>query len=212
MRGSLSPSAIIDQWRNLKCNSQLCFGDSPDQPCLNEHWVVTERLAPLRAAFNKLSEEDQEHVRSTIMTTVVFATETEAIPPPQTPELSPAELVAKYIQLRNRVDEIKAAHKERIAKAVEIMQMIEAKLMAEIDRRKEVNIKCEAGIAFTQVETSATVEDWPQTLKYIQDNQAWELLEARVAKGATLATIAETKQPVPGVKVNQTRVLRVRKA
>ena len=146
------------------------------------------------------------------MTTVVFATETEAIPPPQTPELSPAELVAKYIQLRNRVDEIKAAHKERIAKAVEIMQMIEAKLMAEIDRRKEVNIKCEAGIAFTQVETSATVEDWPQTLKYIQDNQAWELLEARVAKGATLATIAETKQPVPGVKVNQTRVLRVRKA
>jgi hypothetical protein len=84
--------------------------------------------------------------------------------------------------------------------------------MAEINERKELQIKCEHGTAFTQIETSASVEEWSDVLDYIKKNEAWELLERRVAKGAVLATIEETKEPIPGVKVNQMRVLRVRTA
>ena len=162
-------------------------------------------------------------------------TETTTVVEMQQAGVNAAQLVENYIKLRNKIAELKEAFKARVTPILELQQKIEGVLMAELDKLKAQSLKTNSGTAFTQVETSATVEDWEKTLDYIQTNQAWELLEKRVAKGAVLATIEEkiqfvkaaltegtiTKEEaaeeikralVPGVKVSQIRVLRVRTA
>jgi hypothetical protein len=184
----------------------------PTEPYKLEHFTIQERLAPFRKAVST-TPGLAEQVLHALKTEVTMPEATTAVvDQPKPLELTPAQMVEKYLRLRGKLNELRSAFKERIEAIASVMGTIEAKLMQEIDDRKETSIKCEHGTAFTQVETSVTVSEWTQTLDYIVTNQAWDLLEARVAKGAAMATIEETKKPIPGVKVDQRRVLRVRTA
>lgn len=212
---------ILDHWHALKPNAQACFAASPSEPCRGEHWVVTARLVSMRAEFVSLPPEEQEKIVNAI------AAATTTVVEDAKPKLTPAQLIERYIKLRNKAKELNDAHKEQLSKFQEVMVTIENSLMGELDQRKEVNIKCEHGTAFTQIETSVTVSEWADTLNYIQRNKAWELLEARVAKSALLSIHAEIAKQlddklitmeearakiVPGVKISQIKVLRVRTA
>ena len=42
--------------------------------------------------------------------------------------------------------------------------------------------------------------DWPETLRYIREREAWDLLEARVSKTAAAVVVEETGAPIPGVE------------
>jgi len=123
-----------------------------------------------------------------------------------------SQLIENYIKLRNKLKELNDAHKARMKPITAMMESLEASLMKEMERLDGSQIKAATGTAFTQVETSVTVQEWSKTLDYIKANGAWELLEARVAKGAAIAAMENSQQPIPGVNVSRVRVLRVRAA
>jgi hypothetical protein len=70
--------------------------------------------------------------------------------------------------------------------------------------------KCPSGTAFKSTVTSVSVKDWPATLRYIQQHELWDLLEARVSKSAAVEVVTDTQKPIPGVEITQATVLRVR--
>jgi len=193
-----------------------------DAPYPLEHHVITANLHQFRKSLLNTSEEvmarvkkavhEQSEAREPKETPKETPTETTTVVEMQQAGVNAAQLVENYIKLRNKIAELKEAFKTRITPILELQQKIEGVLMAELDKLGAASLRTDRGTAFTQVETSATVDNWEQTLDYIQANQAWDLLERRVAKGAVLATIEETKKPIPGVKVSQIRVLRVRTA
>ena len=124
--------------------------------------------------------------------------------------LSPAEMIDKYIKLRNKVAELKAKHVEELTPYNNVMLSLEAELMRHLHATKLDSVNGPAGTAYRQHNTSVTVDDWTRTLQYIVENEHWDLLEARVAKSAALEILEETKKPIPGVKISQLEVLRVR--
>jgi hypothetical protein len=124
--------------------------------------------------------------------------------------MTPHDMIEKYIQLRNKVAKIKEEHTEQLKPYADVMMQIEGELLRHLGENQLDSIKSEDGTAYKQVVTSVTVDNWALALTYIKDNELWDLLEARVAKNATLTVMEETKKPVPGVKISQAQVLRVR--
>ena len=124
--------------------------------------------------------------------------------------MTPADLIQKYIQLRNRKTDIENKHKEELAPYVHVMSEIETQLLKHLQDTKLDSVNGPAGTAFKQLSTSVTVDNWTQTLEHIQQNHLWDLLEARVAKKAAMEVIETTGKAIPGVKISQATVLRVR--
>lgn len=124
--------------------------------------------------------------------------------------MTPADLIKHYIELRNKLSEIKAQHEEEQAQYKDVMAQIENRLLAHLDQAKLESFKSTHGTAYKQLNTSVSVEDWDAALQYVRDNERWELLEKRIAKNAAVTVIEETEKPIPGTKISQTIVLRVR--
>jgi len=125
---------------------------------------------------------------------------------------TPAWLIEEYIKLRNKVNEIKAKHAEQLEPYATVMQAIEGQLLDHLQRNELGSVKGDTGTAYKQTITSVTVSDWDQVLRYIQENQCWDLLERRVSKQVATTTVEESQKPIPGVKISQALVLRVRTA
>lgn len=123
-----------------------------------------------------------------------------------------AEMIANYIALRERKRVIESTHKAQLAPFNETMEKLAGLILLELDKQKINSMRSEQGTVFKALETSVTVQDWPSTLGYIRSHEAWELLEARVSKTAALAVLEESQEPIPGIKVVQENVLRVRKS
>lgn len=124
--------------------------------------------------------------------------------------MTPAALIEKYIALRNKKADIEKRHSAELLPYNEVMGRIENELLLHLQSTKLDSVAGPSGTAYKQLNTSVTVDDWARTLPYIKDNDLWDLLEARVAKRATLETIEETKKMIPGVRISQVQVLRVR--
>jgi predicted SnoaL-like aldol condensation-catalyzing enzyme len=124
--------------------------------------------------------------------------------------MTPAQLIDKYIQLRNAVATIKAKHVTELEPYTKVMLQIETELLDHLNKNQLDSINGPKGTAYKSTVTSVTVDNWSATLDYIRTHELWDLLEARVAKNSTLTTMEETKKAVPGVKITQAAVLRVR--
>ena len=124
--------------------------------------------------------------------------------------MTPAEMIDKYIKLRNKIEQIRDAHKKQLAPFAEVQAQLETRLLDHLNRHDLQSVAGADGTAFKSTQTSVTVQDWALTLEHIKSNELWDLLEARVAKTAAVQAIEEAGEPIPGVKVTQAVVVRVR--
>jgi hypothetical protein len=124
----------------------------------------------------------------------------------------PAQLIEKYIQLRDKIKEIKDLHKKQLEPYGQALARLEALLLTALDTAGVENMRARSGTVYKAVSTSVTVQDWPIALGFIQETGLWDLLEARVSKTAAVQTIEELGRPIPGVAVAQAVTLHVRRA
>jgi hypothetical protein len=132
-------------------------------------------------------------------------------PAPAQKTFTPNDLVEKLLALRAKIEEIKKRHKEELVKYNEAESYLENRLMAVLNENSSRQMRVDAGTFYTAKHISARVNAWSETLDYIRENDAWELLEARVNKTAVQALMEETNAEIPGVNVTTTYVLHVRK-
>jgi hypothetical protein len=116
------------------------------------------------------------------------------------------KLIETYVLLRDKKKALQDKHKEELEPFDEGLMKIEAKLMDLMESSGVEKLGGAAGTAFTKVNTSVTVSDWEQVLDYVRENDAYDLLERRVAK-----TAAMERGDVRGLSVNQTKVVQVRR-
>lgn len=100
-----------------------------------------------------------------------------------------AELVKKYIELRDQKAAMKAKFAEQEAKVNEVMEKIEAKLLQVMEQLGVDNMKSEAGTAYRSTRASTTVADRDAFLKFLQESGEWSLADLRAAK----ATVTQYK-------------------
>jgi hypothetical protein len=123
-----------------------------------------------------------------------------------------AELIRKFILLRDKVAEVKEAQKKQLVPYTEMMDRLEGVLLAALNSAGVDSMKGMGGTVYKSTRVSASVKEWAETLAFIQKHELWDLLQARVSKDAALAVVEETGQPIPGVNISQETVLHVRRS
>ena len=125
---------------------------------------------------------------------------------------SNADLVARYVELRDKKAEIEAAHKATIAKYTEAMDRLERHFLNHLNETSSESVATVAGTFFKSETVSAKVEDWDQTLPFIRDNGLWNMLDKRVNKTAIKEYMDANGDLPPGVGLHREIVVRVRRA
>ena len=91
-------------------------------------------------------------------------------------------VIATYITLRSQKEEIEAGVKEQLAEIKEKMSKLEAWIQAKSDETGVKSFKTDHGTAFMSTSDYASGADWDAVLKFITDNEAWDMLNKAVNK------------------------------
>ena len=93
----------------------------------------------------------------------------------------------------------------------EKMVKLEAYIKKQADEQGVTSFKTGHGTAFVTTTDFAQVADWDAILAFIKKNEAWDMLEKRVAKNAIRGYIDEHKEVPNGVNYGTRIDINVRK-
>lgn len=123
-----------------------------------------------------------------------------------------SEAVELYISMRDKKAQMKSEFDALVAPVQERMDKLELKLLEAFEKNGMDSVKTPAGTAYQTTRTSATIADRDVFMSHVKENLAWDLLEVRVNKSAVESVQSETGELPPGVNLNVTRVVNVRRS
>ena len=109
------------------------------------------------------------------------------------------DVVQAYIELRNQRDQFVAKHKEDLKDYNEKLDKMEAWFLAKMSADKVKHCGTAAGTVYMVTKEAASVVDMDAMLDYIQENNAWHLLEKRVSTRGVRELLEEGHPLPPGV-------------
>lgn len=122
------------------------------------------------------------------------------------------EIVSKYIALRDRKAELKAAFDNSVADINTMLSKCEAFLLTKMTEQGVESYKTSAGTAYRQEKTSVTVADWDSLLPFIREKGLWNILERRANKTAVDEYRAANNDLPPGVNYRVEHAVNVRRS
>lgn len=120
-------------------------------------------------------------------------------------------VIKKYMKLRAQKEAVEAEIKERVDKIKADMAKLEAYMQAKMDADGLTSFKTEYGTAFLTTTDFANVDDWDAVLRFIREEEAYDMLEKRVSKTAVRGYIDANKAVPPGIKYGTKLGVNVRK-
>lgn len=120
-------------------------------------------------------------------------------------------VIKKYMKLRTEKEVVEAEIKERVDKIKADMAKLEAWLKAKLDADGLTSFKTDHGTAFLTTTDYANVENWDAVLRFIRDEDAFDMLEKRVSKTAVRGYIEANKEVPPGIKYGTKLDINIRK-
>lgn len=127
------------------------------------------------------------------------------------PTITVDSVIATYMRLRRKRDTIEAETKERVATLKAKMSQLEAWLKAKADADGVSSFKTPHGTAFLTTTDFANVADWDAVLRFIREQEAFDMLEKRVSKTAVRAYMDEAGTVPPGINYGTRIDVNIRK-
>jgi hypothetical protein len=115
------------------------------------------------------------------------------------------------MKLREQKTKLEATVKDDLTKLKTKMDKLEAYLKVKMDEQGLTSFKSDHGTAFLTTTDYANVESWDKTLKFIRDNEAFDMLEKRVSKVAVRGYIEANKSVPPGITYGTKLEVNIRK-
>jgi hypothetical protein len=127
-------------------------------------------------------------------------------------ELDDVSLLKLFIGLRDRRAQRKAAYEVDDAGDKDKQNKIEIEFLRRFQERGIDNVAArDVGTAYRSTRSSATVADWDAVLDFVQENEAWEMLERRVNKTAVEQFKSVEGDLPPGINWSETQVVNFRR-
>jgi hypothetical protein len=123
-----------------------------------------------------------------------------------------SELVAAYIQLRDKKAEYKAEYESKVAKIEENLDKIEAKFLKVFEESGMDSVKTEAGTAYKSTRVSVTTGDKDAFMEFVRTNDEWPLLEVRPSKAAVEQYREQHDDLPPGINWRAEQVVNIRRS
>jgi|TARA_R110002153_G_scaffold51370_3_gene144461 hypothetical protein len=127
-------------------------------------------------------------------------------------ELEDVSLLKIFIGLRDKRSQRKANYDADDAGDKDKQNRIETEFLRRFNERGIDNVSSrEFGTAYRSTRSSATVADWEAVLDHVKEQDAWELLERRVSKGAIQQYRDVHDDLPPGVNWSEAQVVNFRR-
>lgn len=126
-------------------------------------------------------------------------------------DLTDANLIGAYRELRDRRDQLKDKHAKELAPYNTQMGSIESELLKRMDARGAENSKTPHGTAYKSIVSSVKVVNSGAFLDWLQETGSWECADIRGAKKEVEAYMEEHAALPPGLDVNRMVKCGVRK-
>jgi len=123
-----------------------------------------------------------------------------------------SELVAKYIELRDKKAAIKAEYDKKVEVVDDILAQIEVKFLEVFQQTGIDSVKTDAGTAYQALRTTASVADRDAFMTFVRSKDEWTLVEVRAAKTACEQYKQEHGELPPGLNWREERVVNFRRA
>ena len=123
-----------------------------------------------------------------------------------------SDLVAKYIEMRDKKYELKHQYEFKAAQLDEVLGKIESKLLQVFDSAGMDSFKTEFGTAYASTRSMASVADKETFMNFIKENEEWSLMEVRAAKLAIEQYKDANGDLPPGVNYREERVVNIRRS
>lgn len=120
-------------------------------------------------------------------------------------------VIKQYMRLRDKKAAVEATVKVEVDKIKADMTKIEAWLKAKADADGVTSFKTEHGTAFLTTTDFANVENWDEVLRFIREQDAYDMLERRVSKTAVRGYIDSNKEVPPGITYGTKLDINIRK-
>ena len=131
---------------------------------------------------------------------------------PEVEEIPLDVLARAYIKIRETVQMKTRAHEEEISILEAQKDEIEAVMRDRLKAIKAESVNTKHGTIIMQVKTRYFPQDWAAFRNFVKENDAFELLEKRVAQGNLKKFIEENPDNVPpGLNVDSSYEVTVRK-
>ena len=117
----------------------------------------------------------------------------------------------QYVKLRDYIRDTEARQKEELAQAKEMLRQLEALMLAHLDATNSNSINTKAGTFYRSSRKSASIKDGEAFMRYVIDNQAWDLLDRKANATAVADFIDAHNAPPPGVNFTTMVTLGVQK-
>ena len=125
-----------------------------------------------------------------------------------TDEINRSAVMARRFELVEQIGIIEGRHKNELAPLNEELGLCEKFIHESMAAAGEQQVKIEGvGMAYFTTQDSVKIGNWDETLPYIIENQAYELLNHAVNKTAVKEFIEANKAPPPGVTYEARKVL-----
>lgn len=123
-----------------------------------------------------------------------------------------AAIVEKYVALRDRKAELKAAYDASVKDIDAAMERVENYLLRTMQELGVESVRTPFGTPYISRRTSATVADWEAVLDFVRANDEWHMLERRVNKTVVETYRDEHNDLPPGINWREERVVNIRRA
>jgi hypothetical protein len=121
------------------------------------------------------------------------------------------KVVEGFIKLRDKKQELVKKHKEELAPINDQLALMEGWLQRDLQSRSVKSQKTTAGTAYLATLGKATVRDRDALVKFVIQNNMFDLFENKVSKSVVEDYLENTGDVVPGVEYNETVVCRIRR-
>ena len=120
------------------------------------------------------------------------------------------EKIEKYVKLRDYKKAADAEFKLSMARVNEAIAKLEAELMEDINESGGNSLSGPNGTAYIKTQTSASVKDREEFLKFVFTTKNLELLDARANKGI-VRELGAKGTVVPGVTYTEVKQVGIRR-
>lgn len=120
--------------------------------------------------------------------------------------------VAQYVQLRAMIKAEDDAHKERMKEKRETLEELNNLLLQHLDGVKADSVKTKAGTVYRTIKRSASTADFAAFWNFVVKGELWDLVDRKPNVTAVSEYLDEHKTLPPGVNLNSTYVVGVRKS
>lgn len=118
---------------------------------------------------------------------------------------------ALYVEVRDKITELKARLKEELKPYQAGLEELDAILLKALQDQGAKSISTPSGTVYQRVERSATIKDKKAFSEYVIANGEYDLIDWRANKVSVFAHIEEKAVDVPGVNTSAFMTIGVRR-